>query len=463
MSTNSPVRITFHGAAQTVTGSRYLIETDKHRVLIDCGLFQGKKELRLRNWDRPTFDPASLDAIVLTHAHIDHTGYLPLVTKLGFTGPIYCTAATNELAGLLLLDSAHLQEEEARHANKAGSSKHHPAKPLYSIRDAQAALRQLQVIPRAARTEILPGFGVTPVCVGHILGATALRIDACGKLLTFSGDIGRYDAPILPDPKPVDIGDLLICESTYGNRDHPQENTLPRLAAIINRAADRKGAILIPAFALGRTQDLLFQLGELERAGQIPVLPVYVDSPMAIDATSIYRRYHNDFDQDDQRLPGPGQLPLHTANTTFVHTAEESKSLNTLTGSRIIIAGSGMVNGGRILHHMLHFLGDESTTAIFVGYQAEETRGRLMLDGAPSIRIFGANVPVRAKIEELSGMSAHGDRNELIRWVKSCHGTPRFTKITHGEPDASAAFCTLLKERLNIEATAAQHLETIEV
>jgi metallo-beta-lactamase family protein len=322
----SSVRISFLGAAMTVTGSKYLIETDKRKVLVDCGLFQGRKELRLRNWDSPNFDPRSLDAIVLTHGHIDHTGSLPVLVRLGFKAPIYCTPATKELLSLLLPDSARLQEEEARHANANRTSKHDPAKPLYTEQEAQRALALLQVIPRDQATELFPGFAVTPSCAGHILGATSLSFDIDGRRLTFSGDIGRFKAPILPDPQPLSIGDLLVCESTYGNRDHPDIDSQEMLGASIRAAAAKGGPIIIPAFALGRTQDLLFHIGELERAGAIPVLPVFVDSPMAVDATSIYKKYQNDFDSESAALLAAGHTPLRTERTTFVRSVWRYRS-----------------------------------------------------------------------------------------------------------------------------------------
>jgi len=463
MGAHPTVRISFLGAAGTVTGSKYLIEFDDKKVLVDCGLFQGKKELRLRNWAEPNFDPSRLDAIVLTHAHIDHTGYLPLVVRQGFRGPIYCTPATRELVSLLLPDSGRLQEEEARHANKYGTSRHDPARPLYTEADAIAALKLLHEMPRGRATEVLPGFAVTPTTAGHILGATSLSIDVAGKRLTFSGDIGRYGVPILPDPQPLDIGDLLVCESTYGNRDHPDINSEDLLAAMIRKSAERQGPIIIPAFALGRTQDLLFYLGVLERAGKIPVLPVFVDSPMAIDATGIYRKYEHDFDDEAAAMIGRGEAPLRTANCSFLRSVEESKRLNFMKGARIIIAASGMANGGRVLHHLRHFLPEEHTTVLFVGYQAEETRGRILLSGAPEVKIFGSAVAVRAKIEEISGLSAHGDRRELMRWLKSCSGTPRIVRITHGEPEPAAAFSALVRRDLGWEAVPAQHLETVEI
>lgn len=457
------LRVSFYGAAGTVTGSRYLIESDKSKLLLDCGLFQGKKELRQLNWEQPRFDFKALDAIVLTHAHVDHSGYLPRLVKLGYKGPIYCTPATRELLSLLLPDSAHLQEEEAKHANKYGTSKHRPAQALYTADDAKATLSLLKEIPRGLSSKITADIQVTPTCSGHILGACSLNIDSGGKRLSFSGDIGRFNAPILPDPQPIDLGDLLVCESTYGNRLHEQGNVAEELAAVIKRALPRRGPIIIPAFALGRTQDLLYHLAELERAGKIPELPVYVDSPMAVDATDIYRRYRHDFDEEAADLMRSGHSPLITARSIMVRSVEESKHLNLLKGSRIIISASGMVNGGRVLHHMLHNLGNENTTVVFVGYQAEDTRGRIILSGAPSVRIFGQDVPIRAAVEEISGLSAHADKSELLRWLKSCRGKPSVVRITHGEKEASEEFSHLLRTELHYDAKPATYRETVEI
>lgn len=457
------VRVTFHGAAKTVTGSRHLLEVHSEKVLIDCGLFQGKKELRLKNWEAPEFDPAELTAIVLTHAHVDHTGYLPYVVRHGFKGPIYCTQATADLLELLLLDTAHLQEEEASFANRHGTSKHHPAKPLFTTQDAKDTLKLLRVIPRSKPTAITSKITVEPRCAGHILGSTTLSVTCAGKRITFSGDIGRYDSPILPDPCPVEFGDLLVCESTYGDRLHETADVEAELAAAVKRALSRRGPILIPSFAVGRTQTLLYYLAKLERAGAIPVTPVFVDSPMAVDATQIYRRHKHDFDDEAQAILRAKETPLMTERTYFCSTVAESKALNALRGSRIILSASGMVNGGRILHHMKHHLPEENTAVLFVGYQAEGTRGRTIQSGAPEVTIFGAKVPIRAHIETISGLSAHGDKNELLRWITSSSGTPRLTRIVHGEEQSAIAFAQTLRSECNHKASAAEYLETVEL
>ncbi|MCB0322416.1 MAG: MBL fold metallo-hydrolase [Bdellovibrionales bacterium] len=457
------LRLTFHGAAGTVTGSKYLVETDSQKILVDCGLFQGKKELRLRNWGTPPFDPTSLDAILLTHAHIDHTGYLPLIVRRGFQGPIFCTAATAELLGLLLPDSGHLQEEEARHANRHGTSKHHPAKPLYTEADARAVLPQLRVLSRHQRTEVLPGVFVEAHCAGHILGSVILTVETGGKRITFSGDIGRYHTPLLPDPEGVALGDLLLCESTYGDRDHPTADVRQELGDAVRAAVERKGPIIIPAFAVGRTQNLLYYLAELERSGQIPVLPVYVDSPMAVDASMIYRRHHNDYDEEATQLQQSGVPAFLTERTIFCREREESKRLNHLSGARVIISASGMVTGGRVLHHLRHNLPNEKTTVLFVGFQAEGTRGRTIQSGAPTVRIFGQDVPIRAAVHSITSLSAHGDRNELLRWLRSCEGSPRTMRIVHGEPAAASAFSELVSTELGWQNRPAEHGEVVEL
>ena len=457
------IRLSFHGASGTVTGSKFLIETDKEKILVDCGIFQGNKFWRLLNWDEPSFDIDSLSAIVLTHAHIDHSGYLPLVVRRGFKGPIYCTPATADLLNLLLPDAAHLQEEEARYANKHGTSKHKPAKPLFGYRDARDALKLIRTIPRDETTKLFDNIHVTPTCAGHILGSVALSFDIGGRRINFSGDVGRYDTPLLPDPQPMDLGDVLVCESTYGDRVHKTSDVLTELENAVKKSYDKKGALIIPSFAIGRTQNLLYYLSQLEREGRIPTIPVYVDSPMAVDATSIYRRYKHDYDEEASKIIESGDLPLLTENTIFCKSTNESKRINSLDRQRIIISASGMVTGGRILHHMRNLLPKESTTVLFVGYQAEGTRGRTVQSGAEDVKIFGEKIPIRAEVESISGLSAHGDKDELHRWLKSCSGSPGRVKIVHGEPDSSSTFSEGLRSEFSWESSPAAYLETIEV
>jgi len=457
------IKVHFLGASRTVTGSKYLIEYSGRKVLVDCGLFQGKKELRERNWAPFPMPPSSIDCVVLTHAHLDHTGYLPRLVNQGFNGPIYCTAPTKDLTKYILMDSARLQEEEAYYANKVRSSKHNPAKPLYTSKDAEYTLKKLQVIPRGQDTEVLRGISVHPLCAGHILGAVSLSFTINNKRLVFSGDVGRYNIPILPDPRPVEHGDLFVCESTYGDRLHATGSIEDDLAGLIKHVALKRGPLLVPSFAIGRAQHLLYTIGKLEREGKIPTLPVFVDSPMAIDATETYRKFKYDYDGEAEAALELTGDPLRTTNTSFLRTTDESKTLNTLKGASIIIAGSGMVTGGRILHHLKNWLSHEEATVAFVGFQAEETRGRRLLDGEPNLRLYGANIPVKAEIVSLSGLSAHGDRSELTRWIKSSSGTPSLTKIVHGEAATTEIFAEHLRETFQYKASPAEPSEVVEV
>lgn len=468
-SNSSDLRVKVLGAAGTVTGSKYLIESDKCTLMVDCGLFQGPKELRLRNWEEPDFKVKEIDAIILTHAHIDHSGNIPLLVKRGFRGPIYCTAATADLLRILLPDSGRLQEEEAEYANKIGSSKHHPARPLYTEADALNALPLLKPLPTKApsnqteKFEILPGVYVSTAPSGHILGAAIISIDISGKQrLTFSGDIGRYNMPLLKDPQGVELGDILFCESTYGNRLHDSVDIAEQMKQVIDKIIERNGPLIIPAFAVGRVQHLIYLIRELEQAGKIPELPVYIDSPMAVDVTAIYRKYTSEYDGAALDLLANGQSPLLTARTVFCQSVAQSKSLNALMGPRIVIAPSGMVNGGRIMHHMSQWLDKKEATILFVGFQAQGTRGNQIQSGANEVKFFGRYIPVRAQVETISGLSAHADAEELIRWLKSCRGTPATVRITHGEPDAAKAFAEKVQSDLNWNASCAEHGEVVK-
>lgn len=457
------IKVSFLGASGCVTGSKFLVEFNKSKLLIDCGLFQGKKELRLKNWDEPEFKPHELDAIVLTHAHIDHTGYLPLVVKHGFKGPIFCTEATKELLSLLLPDSAHLQKEQARFLNKHKLSKHKPAKPLYEISHAKETLKLLKTFPRDQQTKILPKCSVLASCAGHILGSTSLFFEIHGKGLTFSGDIGRYGSPILPNPQPAPLGDLLVCESTYGNREGDKDDVSTKIKNVVKKVIDKKGPLIIPAFAIGRTQTLLYEIAKLERAGEIPTIPVYVDSPMAVNATRIYRRFKHDFDDDSQEIMKEGENPLLTENISFCKDRKDSKAINNAKGPRIIISASGMMTGGRILHHARHNLAKEEATFLFVGYQAEGTRGRDLLEGEREIKIFGDKIKVKAGVEKINGLSAHADKNELMKWTKNLDATPKLVKIVHGEEEAASTFANDLYEEFKCDSTPAKHGEVVEV
>ena len=386
----------FLGGAGTVTGSKHLFSVNGRRFLLDCGLFQGLKELRLRNWDRFPIDPAGIEAVVLSHAHIDHSGYLPLLVRNGFRGPIYCTPGTEDLLHVLLVDAAHLQEEEAERANHYGYSKHKPALPLYTRADAEAALELTQPFEFEREFPVLEGAKALFRCAAHILGAATVELQL-GKRdrqrVVFSGDLGRWDRPILRDPELVSEADILLIEATYGDRTHSPDPE-GALAEVVKDAVKRGGALIIPAFAVGRVQELIWTLCKLEDDGRIPSLPVFVDSPMAIDVTDIYCRHPEEHDLDMQILTDQRRSPLACRNSRFVRTATESKSLNERTGPMIVISASGMATGGRVLHHLKMRLPDPRTTVLLAGYQAAGTRGRSLQEGARTVRIHGIDVPV---------------------------------------------------------------------
>jgi metallo-beta-lactamase family protein len=437
------MKLTFLGATQTVTGSKFLLETSDRRVLIDCGLFQGPKDLRLRNWEAPPVDPNSIDAIVLTHAHIDHTGYLPRFVAHGYKGPVYATPATVDLARILLPDAAHLQEEEARYRNKHQLSKHKPALPLYTLDNAMASLELLRPVSYG---EVFPlsktlGFRLMPA--GHILGSSFVLFNensaATEKTVLFTGDIGRYNQPIILDPSDVDGADYLVLESTYGNRLHSDKNGKPakeQLREVVVATARRGGTILIPSFAIGRAQELLYILRELELENQIPVLPVYVDSPMAVDAVEIFRKHVEEHDIEMTELERSGGSPLYTQRVQFARRVEESKAINDHRFPSIIISANGMATGGRILHHLIQRLPDERNAIVFVGFQAFGTRGRQLSEGARQVRIFGIDYPVRAQVHVIDSFSAHGDYGEILRWLGRFKRAPRQTFLVHGEQKA---------------------------
>jgi len=433
------MRLTFLGATETVTGSKFLFESAGKRILIDCGLFQGLKDLRLRNWQDPPVDPRSVDAIILTHAHIDHTGYLPRFVRQGFRGPIYGTPATIDLLRILLPDSAHLQEEEARFRNKTRRTRHEEALPLYTTEDADAALRLTQAVPYRTPFTVAPGLQYDLLPAGHILGSAFVRFQAESKTVLFTGDIGRFDTPVIKDPETVESADYLILESTYGNRLHKeQEGHHGKLALrdIIVETAKRGGTVLIPSFAVGRAQEILYYMRELEEEGEIPTLPVYVDSPMAVDAFEIYRDHAEEHDLEMNRLKANGTNPLVTKNVTFVRTVQDSKAINDHHFPCVIISANGMATGGRIVHHLMNRLPDGRNSVVFVGFQAAGTRGRYLVEGARTVRIYGLDYPVRAEIRSIQGFSAHGDYGEILRWLQSFKSAPRKTFLVHGEPRA---------------------------
>jgi metallo-beta-lactamase family protein len=458
--------LTFLGAAGTVTGSRYLVEAHGARLLIDAGLFQGKKELRLRNWAEFPVAPSSLCAVALTHAHIDHTGFLPRLVRDGFAGPAYVTPPTRTLLHALLPDAAKLQEEEARFANKVGSTRHMPALPLFTSHDAHDALATLQALPFGQKATIQPGIEFRYHRQGHILGAAAveLRIKVAGGehiTVYFSGDVGRFDVPILKPPEPYPGSTYLVVESTYGDTFHDPGDPREQLADVISEAVKRTGIILVPAFAVGRTQELLYFLRELIEDGAIPPLPIFLDSPMAREATEVYRSCALEHDAEMRELVREGDRPLFPQTLTIVGPAEESKRLNSLNGPAIVISASGMATGGRILHHLRHRLPDPATTVVFVGYQAEGTRGRRILEGEREVKIFGEMIPVRAQVRSIPSLSAHADADELTIWASEAPAAPKVAFVTHGEPAASQALAARLTERFGWRCAVPSLDETV--
>jgi len=459
----------FLGATGTVTGSKYLLEHDGFRMLVDCGLFQGLKELRLRNWSPPPFDPKTLGLILLTHAHLDHSGYLPVLDRNGYDGDILTTPATRDLCGIILPDSGHLQEEDARFANKRGSSSHKPALPLYTENDARQVLPRIRCVAFDTPREVAPGINVTFRAAGHIVGAAMIEVRLRGKderekVVLFSGDLGRPAQPILPDPEPLPPCDHLLLESTYGNRDHPKDDPKVKLGEIVNTTIRRGGTLLIPAFAVGRTQHLMFLLRQLRAEGTIPTdVPIFVDSPMAIEANRIVVR-HPEAQDDEMRAEAKnGGDALGMRDVRFATTSEESKALNGVAYPAIIISASGMAEGGRILHHLAFKLPDHRATVLFVGFQAIGTRGRALQDGRTSVRMYGRDVPVKASIETLDGLSAHADRGEILAWLSQAKTKPGRIHLVHGEPPARDALAALIHERLGLEVNRPDYLDKVEL
>lgn len=453
----SEATLTFLGAAGTVTGSKHLVRTKHSQVLLDCGLFQGLKELRQRNWQSPPFDVAALDAIVLSHAHIDHSGYLPLVAKHGYRGPIFCTPGTADLLRIVLPDSAGLQEEDADRANRRHYSKHHPALPLYTMADAEMALHLLREHRYGEDFHVTKDVRAHYRRAGHILGSATVSLafgSSSRTRLAFSGDLGRWDRPILRDPEFVPDADILLLESTYGNRIHPV-GAEEELVRVINETAHRGGVVVVPAFAIGRTQELIWMIRKLENEGRLPLLSVYVDSPMAIDVTGTYVRHPEDLDGELTELIATKDYSLSTHGFHLVNTAAESKSLNRLQGPVVFIAGSGMAAGGRVLHHLKFRLPDHRNTVLLTGFQAAGTRGRALLEGARTVRIHGEDIPVRARVEVINGLSAHADQNELLRWLGGFERPPLHTYLVHGEPEASRTLAGVIERELGWDVSIA--------
>ncbi len=461
-------RITFLGAAGTVTGSKYLVEADGKKLLVDCGLFEGRRDLKQRNWEPLPVNPATIDWVLLTHAHIDHTGYLPRLLRDGFRGPIYSNAATRELCALLLPDSAHLQEEDAAYAARKGFSRHKPPLPFYTVAESQAALARFHDIPRAGSFTISPQFSVRPHDAGHILGSSwlELTITENGRqtLVVFSGDLGRYDQPILKNPESPARADFLLCESTYGDRDHPSGSVLDQLADIVSQTAKHGGAVVIPAFAVGRTQTLLYYLRQLEEEQRIPRLPMYLDSPMAINVTDLYERHHEDHSLEFSREEGQGNHdPLNVHEVHMTRSVQESKNINDVVAPCVILSASGMATGGRVMHHLARRLPDPRSAVLLVGYQAEGTGGRALLEGAKYLHIHGEEVPVRAQIHEIGQLSAHAGKSELLRWLSGFQAPPRQTFLVHGEPTALNSFRSTIQDQFRWQVAIPEHQQSVDL
>ena len=464
--------LTFLGAAGCVTGSKYLVGAAAgKRLLLDCGLFQGTTELKDRNFKPLSMDPKTFDYLVLTHAHLDHTGWLPVLVKAGYRGPIYANPATMELTEILLKDSAHLQEEDALHPQDGHHSQHANQAPLYTTPDVDPVLKLMKPMTRLGSFEVSPEFRVTSYDAGHILGSSSLELEITenGKkiVIVFSGDIGRYNQPILNDPNTPGTKqiDLLLCESTYGDREHEQGNPAQLLAEVVYRVAKRGGSIVIPAFAIGRTQTFMYYLRQLENEQKIPRLPVYIDSPMALSATDLYLKHTEDHDLDYTKLVGADGKgdPLSVHEFHLTRTVEQSKAINNVKTPCIIVAGSGMITGGRVLHHLMQRLPDARNAVILAGFQAEGTRGRALEEGAKSLRIYGEDVPVSAEIVKMGQFSAHAGKSELLRWLSQLQTAPKQTYLTHGEPVAAQALQSAIAGKFPWKATVAKYLETIEV
>jgi metallo-beta-lactamase family protein len=460
---SSDATLTFHGAAGTVTGSKHLVSSAGEEVLLDCGLFQGLKARRLRNWEPPPFDPRAIRSVVLSHGHLDHSGYLPLLVRQGFRGPIHCTPGTADLLRVVLMDSAHIQEEDTERANRYGYTKHSPALPLYGVDDVYEMLGHVRLHGYGDRFEVARGMRALFRRAGHILGSATvdLEIDQPRPVrLVFSGDLGRWGRPILRDPELVPSADVLMIESTYGDRVHAADAE-DRLVRVITETTRRGGAVIVPAFAIGRTQELLWVLRKLEDSGRLPEIPVYVDSPMANAVTDIYCRHPEDHNVAMKALMDEKRCPLSSGGHHVVRTAQESKGLNSKAGPMVIIAGSGMATGGRVLHHLKHRLPDARNTVLLVGFQAEGTRGRSLEQGAQEIKIHGEFVPVRASVETLQGLSAHADQLEILRWLGGFEKPPARTYVVHGEPGPAATLARVITEKLGWKTMVAQQGVTV--
>jgi metallo-beta-lactamase family protein len=456
--------LSFLGACGTVTGSKFLVEAGSRRILVDCGIFQGSSELKQRNWARPAFDPDRLDAVVLTHGHIDHTGFVPRLAKLGYSGPVYVTPPTAGLLEYLWPDAGRLHEEDARYANRRGYSRHKPALPFFDERESRAALRLLKPIAFNRRTAVGDGLAFTFRRVGHILGAAFVVIEAGGTRIVFSGDVGQRNVPILKDPERPEAADYLVLESTYGDRLHPGGSPEAELGRVVAETAARRGVLVIPSFAIGRAQDVLYHLRSLQRAGKIAEdLPIYLDSPMAASAVDLYCATLSEHDLEMATLRDAGLCPINGPSVHIVRDRVESQALNARRGPMVIVSASGMLSGGRILHHLKHRLPDATTTLLFVGFQAAGSLGRRILDGAREVRIHGESLPVRADIRQVPALSAHADQKGLLEWVDAIREPPRKVFLVHGEPGPREALAGALRSQYGWTVALPEEGEAVEL
>jgi metallo-beta-lactamase family protein len=466
--------LTCLGAARTVTGSKHLLEVGGVRVLVDCGLFQGLKDLRERNWQALPIRADSVDVVVLTHAHLDHCGYLPKLVAQGFRGRIFCTAATATLTRIVLADAAKIQEEDAERANRKGYTRHRPAMPLFTEEDANRAMTLLQPVGYDRPMPVAPGIEAEFINAGHLLGSAYARVAIAesGKMLLFGGDLGRYSRPVLPDPTPIPHADVLLVESTYGDRTHEADDDGKRLASIVNDTVRRGGKLVIPSFALGRVEELLYWIRLLEKRRQIPELPVFVDSPMAATVLTEYRKRLEELDpalgpaptSDGTRLEAERQMcGFCTARLRVVTSVQESRAVQESTDPSIVISASGMATGGRVLHHLFRILPEARNAVLFVGYQAAGTRGRKLKDGATFTRIHGQEVSVRARIESLDSMSAHADANEIMRWLGHFEQPPALTCLVHGEPAPMDTLKARIERELGWKVKTPMPFEKMEI
>ena len=456
----------FLGAAQTVTGSRFLLHIDGKRLLIDCGLFQGGRALKERNWEPFPTPPADLDGVILTHAHIDHSGYLPRLIKEGFGGPVYCTPATADLLSLLLPDSGYLQERDAAFANKKKYSRHHPALPLYTEAEAREVLKHLKTVPYHQMSRLSDNLSFEYLHAGHILGSAMIRLSYKGKgaetLLCSTGDLGRSHQPVIKDPETIDRADYLLLESTYGDRVHEKHDILSYFQTLIQQVVQSGGSLIIPAFAVGRSQNVLYYLRQLEEAGRIPVLPIFLDSPMAVRAVSVYCDHLDEHDFEMKSLTAEACV-LETGSVRMVKTTEESKALNQFKEPCVIISASGNLAGGRILHHLKSRLSDSRNTVLFVGYQPQGSLGRLLSEGKKEVKIHGKRIAVKARIESLHGLSAHADSEEILEWMSRLKHPPSRIFLIHGEPEAQESLKGKLEKVISSKIVIPEYLEEVEL